>query len=204
MIAANLRVTVTGGVFAALLLSNVPDARACTCVRPPPPREALAEAAAVFEGKVTSISTTPVPGSYPQLLEVEFEVTQVWKGQISRKAILRTATNDAACGIPFTVGTLYLVYAHDQQQTLLASLCSRTAASAAATEDLAALGPSHPPVDSPNPAPTGTPPPASPAPSPTPDPNTGCAVSGTAPAGSATTLIATIALLLLQRRRPRT
>jgi hypothetical protein len=183
MTAANVRRILATGVFAALLFSLAPDARACTCLAPPPPREALAQAAAVFEGKVTSVSTTPVPGSYPQMLEVELDVTGVWKGDLTSKTVVRTASNSAACGIGFSVGTAYLVYAHEDQQVLYANLCSRTTQSATAAADRDALGPSHAPAPAP------------------PDETTGCTASGAPRSAGAALLVAALGLLMVRHRR---
>jgi MYXO-CTERM domain-containing protein len=184
MSASEMRLILAAGVFATVSFWTETGARACSCVRPPPPLEELAGSAAVFEGKVTHISSTPVPGSYPQLVEVELDVARVWKGEVTRATVVRTATSDASCGVYFAVGTTYLIYAQAYEQALLASLCSRTTSSDTAAADFLALGPAHAPTDAP------------------PSATTGCTASGTQPPHTAATLlIAAVTLLALRRRR---
>jgi MYXO-CTERM domain-containing protein len=132
-------------------------ARACSCMKPPPPREAAEAATAVFQGKVTSMEVDKPEGSYLGFHVYTFEVERRWKGDAAETLTVRTADNSAACGRPFDVGENYLVYAKDIEGRLSDNLCSRTRTIAEADADFDALGPA---VGEPDPPPT----PAEPAP----------------------------------------
>jgi hypothetical protein len=112
---------------------------ACSCAPPPPPKEALAASTAVFTGKVVAVEKA---GDFQ--IAVTIEVSGAYKGVKEKKVTVYTANNGAACGIGFTKGTSYLVYAREQkrgeEKVLGASLCSRTTTLADAKADLAELG----------------------------------------------------------------
>jgi hypothetical protein len=118
----------------ALAVPGARSARACSCLVPPPPREALDQADAVFVGTVAGIRREE--GAYV----VRFRVDHRLKGSADREVTVRTAESSAACGYYFRERKQYLVYAHATEEGLGVSLCSRTARVADAAEDLKALG----------------------------------------------------------------
>jgi len=133
-------------LFLSLWLIPSPAVHACSCVVPPPPAEALDSATAVFAGTVKDIRNKDFGA------EVIFEVTQTWKGIKRTQVVVTTGQVGGACGYPFTQGTAYLVYAHQdtgnfESGELSTNICSRTVPLDQATEDLAALGPGTPPTD---------------------------------------------------------
>jgi hypothetical protein len=114
----------------------------CSCLPPPPPREALAQADAVFAGRVVSVvrheAEDPGHPGGPHL-EVRIVPTRRWKAAAADTVTVRTATDSAACGFPFQEGEEYLVYAGGED-ALRVVTCSRTARLADAADDVAALG----------------------------------------------------------------
>ncbi|KAI9015504.1 hypothetical protein DFJ74DRAFT_709436 [Hyaloraphidium curvatum] len=118
-------------------------AAACSCLRPPPPRESLKQSSAVFLGKVTALHDTGPDGFR---LTVDMDVSRIWKGVDSQVVKVMTTSNSAACGVNFEKGTRYLVYANAQDDGLWANLCSRTAREKDAADDLKELGPGAPPA----------------------------------------------------------
>ena len=115
-------------------------ALACKCAPPAPLADALRDAAAVFEGRVTKL--TPLNSVE---VAVELSVTRRWKGADNEHILLRTPKDDAACGIQFAVDDAYLVYANASADAgalpgLIALRCGRTKPMAEAEDDLAALG----------------------------------------------------------------
>lgn len=127
-----LRMIALAAVLAGLLSAEV--ALACTCAPPPGPQESLAASDAVFTGTVVSV--TPAPGNNQVVLRVE----GVYKGAKCGEVTIVTASDEAACGYTFQVGTSYLVYADKQKGKLSTNLCSRTKPTSTASEDLTALG----------------------------------------------------------------
>lgn len=127
---------------AALSAAPCPPAAArCSCVPPGPPRQALAQAGAVFAGRVVSV-TEPreAPGDPDRpYVEVRIVPERRWKGAAGDTVTVLTPPNSAVCGYAFETGREYLVYA-EGGEGLRVFLCSRTAALADAGEDLAALG----------------------------------------------------------------
>ena len=115
------------------------SAHACSCARPGSPAEALADADAVFAGKVIAIRPTGHPPfrlSSADPVEVEFKITRVWKGPRLRTALIKTARSEVSCGFEFSKGQHYIVYANSGRT----GLCSRTAPAWRAFEDMVALG----------------------------------------------------------------
>jgi hypothetical protein len=125
---------------AALSAAPCPPAAArCSCVPPGPPREALAQAEAVFAGRVVSVGEQRGGDPDQPYLEVRIVPDRRWKGAAADTVTVRTPPNSAVCGVAFETGREYLVYA-EGGGGLRVFLCSRTAALADAGEDLAALG----------------------------------------------------------------
>lgn len=111
------------------------DAFARSCTRPIPPQDEFERNDAVFSGKVTSVMTDQ-DGSI-----VKFDVDRAWKGLSENNVTVVTANSEASCGYPFKEGKEYLVYARgSNENTLSASLCSRTAPAADAYDDFRVLG----------------------------------------------------------------
>lgn len=127
---------------------------ACSCLPPKPPLEAAADAAAVFQGRVTKVEQ--VRGSTgAESKRVTMQVSKVWKGNVTAETLVYTANDSAACGISFQQGTEYIVYASVADGTdvsgtpansFVTGLCDRTSPIAEASDDLAALGPGQPPT----------------------------------------------------------
>jgi len=109
--------------FAAFTIACVVGSTAvgCSCSPPPPPLDALKVAYSVFVG---------VPRSVRQLSEsrkvFEFEVVEGLKGDLKSKVSVVTGIGNGDCGIPFSMGQRYLVYADRSEKQLSAHLCSRT------------------------------------------------------------------------------
>jgi hypothetical protein len=113
---------------------------ACSCIAPPPPKEALAAASAVFSGKVTAVAAA---GDHEKAVTIEIKAT--WKGVEKKKeVVVYTANDGAACGFGFEKGKSYLVYANllkrGDDKVLSTSICTRTAGLEAAAKDVKELG----------------------------------------------------------------
>jgi len=109
----------------------------------------MAQAAAVFEGRATSMgrASTEDGGAFGGELRYEFEVLRIWKGELGEAVVLHTPSSSAACGRTYAIGEPYIIYASRGQDGELADfLCSRTRRSAGADEDLAVLGPGRSPL----------------------------------------------------------
>lgn len=102
----------------ALLLPG--EAKACSCMRPAPPDEALEAAEAVFFGEVLTVEAVA------HGLRVNIQVEHGWKGVDGDRVEVWTASSGASCGVSFRPGETYLVYAESFDDRLGASLCSRT------------------------------------------------------------------------------
>jgi hypothetical protein len=102
---------------------------ACSCVPPPPPREALQEAAAVFSGTVVELQTAG-----DGRLQATLDVDTAWKhaGRYAEETyVVGTPSDGAMCGFPFRLGERYIVYAYrddpgDPAGPLETHLCTRT------------------------------------------------------------------------------
>ena len=137
-----LRIVVLLAVTLVTLCGWVGRADACSCVAPPPPAEARAQAASVFEGRVVSMLSDE-----DRVLQVVFEVVRTWKGANAERLEVSTAANEAACGYTFREGESYLVYTDERDGTEWTGLCSRTRPMTEAEEDVVAFGEGITPVD---------------------------------------------------------
>jgi hypothetical protein len=130
-------IAVLGLVIVVLTVTNPPPAVACSCVQPPPPQAALEQADAVFAGTVVTIQRT---GQLSATLIAEIEVDEVWTGEVFETVTVTTAGDSATCGVDFTTGARWLVYAElDDGSGLSTHLCTRTARATQATADFDAL-----------------------------------------------------------------
>lgn len=126
---------------AAVSLFAANEARACSCLPPPPPATALERSAAVFVAEVLSVSSLGERGK-----EVSVRIERSYKGTskstskgTSDTATLLTPSQSAACGRHFEVGKRYLVYAEEVDGVLRDHLCTRTMLLESAKVDLEAL-----------------------------------------------------------------
>ena len=143
------------------LSASAEPSYACSCAPPGSPAEALAESHSVFRGVVISMSLVERnDGSWSSAdpATVEFLVSEVWKGPLSRIRTLKTARSGVSCGFEFEFDAEYLVYTDDGGSFV--SLCSRTHNLAPGFynvdyNDLEVLGPGQAPTaDATIPAPT--------------------------------------------------
>ncbi len=112
----------------------------CSCAGSPTVQEAKDRSTAVFTGTPIAI----VFRNYEENVAgqiVYFQVDRSWKGDLRPAIRLGTGMGGADCGLPFKIGTRYLVYASGDGQNYAAHLCSRTGKTETATEDLKELGP---------------------------------------------------------------
>ena len=145
-----------GALLLALLLAvqlttDGGRAHACSCAQPPPPLEALDEAAAVFTGTVASFETYSFEVDFgsdrpESFWSVEIDVDRAWKGPVASTTFVYV-WHGPACGYGnFEVGADFLVYADGRDfpgvddDTLFVSFCSRTVPLERAEDDLLALG----------------------------------------------------------------
>lgn len=135
--------TLVASLVAAVLLMAAPRrSEACSCKQPPAPKPALANSAAVFEGKVVKLGRDTAKDR----LTATFAVTRWWKGGEAAHVEVSTIGIDSMCGVGFVEGEEWLVYAGGDAAGLSASLCSRTKRKADAEADRKALGAGKAPV----------------------------------------------------------
>ncbi|HET6582334.1 MAG TPA: hypothetical protein VFG69_02780 [Nannocystaceae bacterium] len=124
-----------------LVTAGARAARACSCLPPAPPIEASARATAVFEGRTFAARRVQNEVIF------SFEVTRVWKGEVSPEVVVYTATHSASCGRAYELGVPYIVYASARDDgALVDNLCSRSRTLVDAVEDLDVLGAGRPPL----------------------------------------------------------
>jgi hypothetical protein len=138
----NMRRTILICVAVAFLLILRIEAFACTCDESSPTgrveqsvSEALADAEAVFAGKVVAIYKRTRP------VRVVFMVDRSWKGNVPSRVVISTGRGDGDCGYRFVSGRRYLVYAGSALLTRWGtSICRRTGSLSDLAGDLRILG----------------------------------------------------------------
>ncbi len=106
-------------------------------------KEEMERSTAIFAGKVLTVKPPPEKEimSSADPVEVQFEVSEVWKGDVQERTAVYTALSSASCGIEnFVEGTEYIVSAYDNKGALHTTLCNMTKPISAAGEELKALG----------------------------------------------------------------
>jgi hypothetical protein len=105
----------------------------CSCNGLSQPKEQLESATAVFSGRVITIRPIQhsVPGNRNSFSvsgnAVLFHVNRTWKGVISPLIWVSTGNGMGDCGIKFSLGQSYLVYASSTQNSgLYTGACSGT------------------------------------------------------------------------------
>jgi hypothetical protein len=122
---------------------------ACSCIEPPPPKDALKEADCVFIGKLvsydyldTNMRHSKFGSSATQYRHI-FAVEKLWKGLVKDTIEIICGRDGASCGYYFREDQRYVVYAYKGRKDstrLVTSLCTRTRSISRATEDLKDLG----------------------------------------------------------------
>jgi hypothetical protein len=116
----------------AIVIAKTEDVRSCTCIMPPPPAQAFAQADAVYLGKIISFEPDSVNGWVAKI-----DVLRLWKGDKDAADELFTSSGSATCGYYFQVGQTYVVYAYKSANgRLRTSICTRTNPIQLAAEDL--------------------------------------------------------------------
>jgi hypothetical protein len=116
----------------SILSAGASSVYACECAGRGSPRKELRQAGAVFTGEIVQV----VPVEHSTRYLIKFKVEKFWKG-VGGEFITVTSLG-GLCGIPFSVGEGWLVYAYDKD--LWTDNCSRTKRVENASEDLRALG----------------------------------------------------------------
>ncbi len=161
------RLAVTATIACAIA-SAPRHSLACSCAPPPEPTIALAEADAVFVAQIASVVLQGGPTI------VRARVKKAYKGVGAGKTVeIRTGLGGGDCGIRFTAGSSWLVYAHAPfvadpraPKALHTGLCSRTTELAYAADEIKVLDAAKNGGTSPSPPAPPSPPPAPPSPPP--------------------------------------
>ena len=131
----------TVAVWSLLALLSFPNlAHACLCASPGSPKEAMADADAVFFGRVTGMAVRSNDSgtiSSADPTTVEFDVIRVWKGPLRETLTVETERSGISCGYEFKEGRKYIVYTWGGNRT---GLCTRTGPAWLAVRDFVALG----------------------------------------------------------------
>jgi hypothetical protein len=110
-------------------------ALSCECGSAKPPLRGMAQADAVFTGKVLSLKKIFVPGSdawthwKTPMVEAEIRVAKSIKGNLAKNVTILTGGGGGDCGYSFAKGKSYLVYAFkgfNGNGKLETNICTRT------------------------------------------------------------------------------
>src|SRR5262245_24023486 len=104
---APLSPAIAACLAASVALASEPTVRACDCALPPPPHEAFAQAAAVFEARILWKGKSPDPNA--PLAQLGMVVLRSWKGAKTETDV--SLFNALWCAAPLEVGGTYILYA---------------------------------------------------------------------------------------------
>lgn len=139
-------------VMGVIGFANPAEVSACSCAAPPSVQSELSRKTAIFSGKVKDVKQPGKIGfvqSSADPVRVTFEVTTVWKGQVTSTTEVYTAMSSASCGFTgFAVNQSYLVSAYGTSDRLETGMCEMTKPLSAASQELAELGAGQAPAPS--------------------------------------------------------
>lgn len=138
-------------VLSSWLMVKPITVHACSCAMLPSIKDDMERKAAIFAGKVISITPPDKKAmvSSADPVRIVFEVRTVWKGNLASETEISTAMSSASCGYEgFVADTEYLVFAYKDSisNKLETGVCERTKLLASADEELTALGKGYAPM----------------------------------------------------------
>ncbi len=134
--ALSIRLVLIVSLIVLWAMMNAERSYACSCGELGSPSEELAEADAVFMGRVVSVRQVE---SSQGVFITEFLVTTLWKGPLY--STMYITTSNEPCGTGFSEGKEYIVYAYGiGRDALRTNLCTRTTPLSRGMDDLARLG----------------------------------------------------------------
>ncbi|MEN0094707.1 MAG: hypothetical protein AAGB30_04960 [Pedobacter sp.] len=127
-------------VLIAFILTKLQLSVACSCITfGPLSIKDFNESQAFFIGRVTAIQTLVNPTDYNGV-EVTLEVKEIFKGFTNLKELkIYTASNGAACGLPFAKNEEWLIDAYLANGKLATNMCTRSRMLAFAKKEELAL-----------------------------------------------------------------
>ena len=108
-----------------LLVFSADFAYSCSCAFRTT-EEKFNEANNVFIGKVEDIRKPFFTMSTSDSVTVNFDVSKVLKGSISKEVTLETTVDEVSCGYNFIENEEYLVYTYDNEGILTTGICTGT------------------------------------------------------------------------------
>jgi hypothetical protein len=134
-------------LWSAGMMAKPAAVYACSCATSPSPeiqvKKALERDTSIFAGRVTEVIQPPEKEmmSSADLVQVNFEVSTVWKGELEKKTTVYTAMSSASCGYEsFQVGQAYIVTAVEKSEKLETNVCDLTKPLVSSKEELKLLG----------------------------------------------------------------
>jgi hypothetical protein len=116
-------------------------AQGCSCAEHTPSCQGYWDAAVVFSGVVTAISSDPAETRSADGIRgvvIHFTAEKYYRGKLGAEVKVSTGLGGGDCGYPFRIGERYLVYAliDKESQRLTTSICMLTKPLDEAKEDL--------------------------------------------------------------------
>lgn len=137
-VARRLSAPLVATIVAALALLVPQQCLACSCIMQTF-SEAADSAEVIFVG--TAAATSGSQTEFGAGVDVDFTVSEIYRGEAPADTVVRTPDNSAACGFAFEVGSTYLVMAQQSGEVLETNLCTGTSlADSVSTADLDSLG----------------------------------------------------------------
>jgi hypothetical protein len=116
-------VVVLALVGVGIFVGPVSPACACSCAEMTP-AASFADADLVFVGVVTKVDKPLVLSNSGAPVSVTLSVSQVYKGAVTERVKVTTASDGAACGYDFVAGRSYVVLAANHEGAVTTGLCS--------------------------------------------------------------------------------
>ncbi|WP_213535460.1 hypothetical protein [Paenibacillus sp. J45TS6] len=133
-------------VFSTWFVVAPVNVHACSCAEPPSIEDQMNRKTAIFTGKLLSLTKPDKIWSSADPVKAQFEVKQVWKGELDSQTTVYTALSSESCGYEgFEVNEEFIVFAYGKPDRLQTGLCEGTKNLKSAQEELKILGAGYEP-----------------------------------------------------------
>lgn len=133
------KISIITFIIVASFISTISQSFACSCIMPESPTKSMENATSVFIWKVSKIENSWIVDEltwWIKTKEVTFNVSSIIKWDENNEIKITTPDSSASCWFNFQENKEYIVYTYWEKDKLEVSLCSRTALTSDASEDL--------------------------------------------------------------------
>lgn len=133
------KISIITFIIITSVILTISQSFACSCIMPENPTKSMENATSIFIWKVSKIENSWIVDElawWMKTKQVTFDVSNIIKWDENNEIKITTPDSSASCWFNFQENKEYIVYTYWEKDKLEVSLCSRTALTSDASEDL--------------------------------------------------------------------